>query len=105
MQFQIISCEALETYLSKNNILLIDLRDKNDYETSHLPRAIWYDWEKLEHDIGSLLNSLNYMPSWIILYCERGNTSLLVARDLARNGYPVISLYGGYNAWLKHKMP
>ena len=28
---------------------------------------------------------------------------LLIARDLARNGYPVMSLYGGYTAWQKHK--
>lgn len=105
MQFQIISCEALKDYLTKPNILLIDLREKNEYEISHLPNAIWYNWEKLESEIHLILNSLKYIPGWIILYCDHGNTSLLIARDLARNGYPVMSLYGGYTAWQKHKIP
>lgn len=105
MQFQIISCETLEEYITRQNILLIDLRDKEDYDLSHLPHAIWYDWEKLEDNIPNILNTLPYLPIWIILYCEHGNTSLLIARDLARNGYPVMSLYGGYTAWQRHKMP
>ena len=48
MQFQIISCKTLDTILKKSNYLLIDLREKQDYEISHIPNAIWYNWEKLE---------------------------------------------------------
>ena len=103
MQFQIISCKTLDTLLKKSNYLLIDLREKQDYEVSHIPNAIWYNWEKLEKEIDTLLNQLTYFPQLIILYCDHGNTSLLIARDLARNGYPVMSLYGGYTAWQKHK--
>ena len=103
MQFQIISCKTLDTLLKKSNYLLIDLREKQDYEISHIPNAIWYNWEKLEKEIDTLLNQLTYFPQWIILYCDHGNTSLLIARDLSRNGYPVMSLYCGYTAWQKHK--
>lgn len=60
MQFQIISCKTLDTLLKKSNYLLIDLREKQDYEVSHIPNAIWYNWEKLEKEIDTLLNQLTY---------------------------------------------
>ena len=103
MQFQIISCEMLEKYLKRSDILLLDLRSKEEYEKGHIPNAVWADWETLESTIPSYLSELPFEPQWIILYCDHGNTSLLTARDLARNGYPVISLNGGYSYWLSHK--
>lgn len=103
MKLRIISCEILEQYLKRDDILLLDLRDRAAYEQEHIPNAIWVDWEKIEEDIPRLLSSIGFFPSWIILYCEHGNTSLLIARDLARNGYPVISLNGGFSYWKKHR--
>ena len=102
MRFLIISCEMLEKYLALPDILLLDLREKAEYENGHISGAEWGDWETLEETMPQLLKKLTYTPSWIILYCTHGNTSLLTARDLARNGYPVISLNGGYAAWEKY---
>ena len=102
MQFRIISCEVLEQYLKRDDILLFDLRSRDNYEQGHIDRAIWADWGTLEETIPSYLAGLPYKPNWIILYCDHGNTSLLTARDLARNGYPVMSLGGGYAYWKKY---
>lgn len=102
MQFQIISCEMLEQYLKQDDILLIDLRSRQDYEEEHIDHAIWADWETLEDSMKDYLITLSFTPAWIILYCDHGNTSLLTARDLARNGYPVMSLNGGYAYWKKY---
>lgn len=103
MQFRIISCEMLEQYLKRDDILLFDLRSRDSYEQEHIGCAIWADWETLEDTIPDYLANLPYKPSWIILYCDHGNTSLLTARDLARNGYPVMSLGGGYAFWKKYE--
>ena len=103
MQLQIISCEMLEEYLKRSDILLLDLRSKDEYNKEHIPNAIWADWETLEETIPSYLATLPFQPKWIILYCDHGNTSLLTARDLARNGYPFISLNGGYAYWSSYK--
>lgn len=99
MTLKIISPGDLKNYINNYNTILIDLRDKADYKQEHIPGAVWADWEKLDKNIGSLLMSYNRKPDWIILYCERGNISLLASRDLARLGYPVISLNGGYVRW------
>lgn len=99
MTLKIISPGDLKNYINNYNSILIDLRDKPDYKQEHIPGAVWADWGKLEKNIGRLLMPYNQKPDWIILYCERGNISLLAARDLARLGYPVISLNGGYVRW------
>ncbi|MCI9078268.1 MAG: rhodanese-like domain-containing protein [Lachnospiraceae bacterium] len=99
MTLKIISPGDLKNYINNYNTILIDLRDKADYKQKHIPGAVWADWEKLDKNIGNMLMSYNMKPDWIILYCERGNISLLASRDLARLGYPVISLNGGYARW------
>lgn len=102
MTFKIISPVDLEYYLDRYNTILIDLREKEDFQKEHIPGAVWADWEKLEKNIGSMLMAYNTNPAWIILYCARGNISLLTARNLARMGYPVISINGGYERWKAH---
>lgn len=99
MKFRIISWEQFQHYKDRDDILLLDLREKKAYQNEHLPHAIWTDWEHIEENIPSLLEESHREIHWIILYCERGNTSLLCARDLARYGYPTISLNGGFLAW------
>ena len=98
MTFKIISPGDLEYYLDRYNTILIDLREKEDFQKEHIPGAVWADWEKLEKNIGSMLMAYNTNPAWIILYCARGNISLLTARDLARMGYPVTTLMEVMNA-------
>ena len=99
MTLKIIPPVILDDYMDKYNVILIDLRDKEDFEQEHIPGAVWADWEKLDKTIEHLIMTYNRDAEWIILYCDRGNISLLVARDLARQGYPVISLNGGYSRW------
>lgn len=99
MTLKIIPPGDLNNYMNKYNVILIDLRDKKDFEQEHIPSAIWADWEKLDKTIGYLIMKYNRYAEWIILYCDRGNISLLTARDLARQGYSVISLGGGYKRW------
>ena len=102
MKLKLISPEDLESYFSHDDCILIDLRDKEDFQKSHIPGAVWADWENLDTNIQYMLDEYDSNIKWIILYCDRGNISLLTARDLARHGYNVISLGGGYNSWKKH---
>lgn len=103
MLFKIISSETLSKYLQKKRSLLIDLRDKESYQRSHIPGAVWMDWEQAEKNIAVLTDDFHanhgFYPDWIILYCDSGNISLLTARDLAKLGYPIMSLNGGFQRW------
>ncbi len=103
MNLKIISEKTLSQYLNSDKILLIDLRSRKDYNDSHIPGAIWMDWEHAEEDTGAAVEHFYQQhgvdPEWIILYCDAGRISLLIARDLAGQGYPVMSLNGGFHRW------
>lgn len=103
MRFKIISCSVLSDYMQDDQCLLIDLRDFSEYCLGHIPGAHWVDWQNVEAHVQELTRSYqkkyHSCPCWLILYCEHGNISLVTARDLARRGYPVISLNGGWQRW------
>ncbi len=96
MKLKIISCTTLKKYLGRKDVLLLDLRDKSVYSKAHYEGAIWADWEHLEEEIPHLLSNTHQPIQWIILYCDHGNISLVSARELAKHGYQVMSLGGGY---------
>lgn len=103
MNLKIISEKTLSQYLYSDRILLIDLRSRESYEEAHIPGAVQMDWEHAEEETPRLLDEFvrehNHDPEWIIVYCDAGSISLLVARDLAVRGYPVMSLNGGFRRW------
>lgn len=53
---------------------------KADYEQGHLPGAVYADWETLEQNIDTILEQQEKEIRAIVLYCDRGNISLIVAR-------------------------
>ncbi len=102
MRFKIISNNALSAYLNRKDVLLVDLRSRESYDQGHIPGAAWMDWENIEEGLKELSADFpsHKLPfHWLILYCDYGNISLVTARDLARLGYPVISLNGGFHQW------
>jgi rhodanese-related sulfurtransferase len=103
MTFQIISHNTLSRHLYADDILLVDLRSREDYDRAHIPHARWMDWEYATTDIPALWADFekehHCPPQWIVLYCDSGHISLITARDLATRGYPVMSLNGGFGQW------
>ncbi len=94
MAFETIRAKDIENYIGKYNVLIIDLREPRDYRKAHIPTAINIPFLDFE-------NKKNNLPSdrLLILYCDRGNLSLLLARELGNDGYQVKNIYGGLNAY------
>lgn len=94
---EIISLDRLEQYMYRNDTLIIDLRSKKEYEKYHIPGAHHIDYE----DAPALFS----LPKekTIILYCERGASSLVRAREMEEKGYRVKSLAGGIHGWQERK--
>lgn len=99
MRLQIISVEVFEKTWKNKDCILLDLREREKYEQGHIPNALWADWETLEENMEKILPLSRKDEKAVIMYCDRGNTSLLMARDIGRLGYHAISLGGGYQAW------
>lgn len=92
--FQMITDKELSSYILQSSTLIVDLRNPEDYRAGHIPGAVNIPFDALE----TQLYRLDYYKQ-ILLYCDRGNVSLLAARNLSKKGYPVIDISGGIHSY------
>lgn len=94
MYYYTISQNELTHYLQKPDTTLIDLRTPEAFQRGHIPGAINIPYPQLH------AKSLpTFGKDIVILYCDRGNQSLLATRDLQKRGIMAFSIYGGFLAY------
>ena len=93
MEFETISPKEVDASLFRKDYVVIDIREPRDYRKRHLKGAICIPYERLEEGVAFLKRQE------LILYCERGATSMMAARDLSKKGYHVKSVVGGIQAY------
>ena len=82
--------------LIKEGTVLLDVREKEEFERSHLPGAVHLSRGVLEMKIEELLPDKS---APIVCYCAAGNRGSLAADTLQTMGYSnVVSIKGGLNA-------
>jgi sulfur-carrier protein adenylyltransferase/sulfurtransferase len=86
--------EVIKKKNMNHDFLLIDVRDKNEYETTHI------DFAKLIplHELPTCLESIP-KDKEIICHCHYGGRSMTAARFLHQHGFKVKSMEGGIDAW------
>lgn len=94
MGFSTIPTRQISCYINKPNCLIIDIRSYSDYQKGHIPSAVSIPVDEL----GNYLYIFDQYKT-VVLYCERGNASLLAARNYANHYAEVISIYGGIHAY------
>lgn len=79
-----------------NNINIIDIRSIEKYNNNHIMNAINIPFEKL------LANFSKYLEKnkKYYIYCQMGIQSRKVCQILKNNGYNVVNIIGGYEAWI-----
>jgi len=88
----------LKDMLAENKVKLIDVRNKEDFEISHLPCACSIP----KHELKNRLDELS-KEEINVIYCYNEFCSLgaKAAYYLAKDNYPVMVLEGGYRAWVE----
>jgi phage shock protein E len=86
----------------KNDLVLLDVRTKQEYEseTGHLPGAILIPVQELEkryHELDSL------KTKEIVAYCRSGVRSARASKFLGGKGFQVLNMLGGIRAWSEMK--
>lgn len=94
MGFNTIPARNIENYSDRSKYMLIDVRSPDEYMEGHIPHALNVPYEEFDAYMPRLSRKLTY-----VLYCDRGATSLLLARKMFRAGYDVLSVIGGMNAY------
>jgi rhodanese-related sulfurtransferase len=88
MRFDNIHLQQAYWILEHIRAVLIDVREKEEYEQFHLKGAVNIPYDEL--DTKKLDTQMVY-----IVYCDNGMQSMRAARDLAMDGYRVYNVLGG----------
>ncbi len=91
----VISASDLECYLDEGtDMVLVDIRDTEDFEQGHIEGAINIPSEDLPVRWRELSTE-----QLIIIYCYRGPKGMLAARNLSKAGYRAANVCGGIQAY------
>lgn len=96
MEFQVISAKELKGYIGRRDTIVVDLRERSDYQKGHIPTAINIPFDEYEEKQELLKNTLFVNYRIIIFYCDRGNSSLLVSREFRGDRWNIMTLGGGF---------
>ena len=88
---------------NSNNFVLLDVREKDEWDSSRIPGADYLGKGIIERDIESKCPNIDQE---IVLYCRDGYRSILAADNLKRMGYNnVKSMAGGFRSWVEAGLP
>jgi rhodanese-related sulfurtransferase len=84
-------------------LILVDVREDNEWAKGHLPHAVHMGKGVIERDIESQVPDVH---TKLIVYCGGGFRSALVADNLQKMGYTnVESMDGGWRGWTEAGLP
>jgi rhodanese-related sulfurtransferase len=87
-----------------HHVLLLDTREKEEYEVSHLQNALWVGDKTFELD--SVTSKITDKDTEIVVYCSIGVRSENIGEKLKEAGYSnVKNLYGGIFEWKNQGYP
>ncbi len=89
--------------MKSGNVVLVDVREKDEWDEEHIPDAIHLSRGTIELEIEEKVPALDTM---VICHCGGGGRSALTAESLQKMGYKnVRSLAGGFKAWKAVGLP
>src|SRR5215468_2468302 len=98
-----ISSQDAATKLNSGEAVVVDVRDKDEWDEGHIPGATHISRGTIELEIEEKASDPNAM---IICHCGGGGRSALAAENLQKMGYKnVHSMAGGLRAWKAAGLP
>ena len=91
-----IGTEQLEEFRHREGVLLVDVRDRYEYDAGHIPGAVHAPYARLP-----LYREHLPREAELIVYCQSGERSAYAAAYLQREGFRVRYCAGGFAEWLR----
>ncbi|MDA9601461.1 rhodanese-like domain-containing protein [Alphaproteobacteria bacterium] len=103
MSFKSLSVEDAAQSI-KNGLIIVDVRELNEYEQAHLDNAFLVPLSTLSVE---KINELNPKNKTILIHCRSGKRSKVAANVLLSQGYSgeILELDEGINAWIESNQP
>jgi rhodanese-related sulfurtransferase len=89
--------EAIEKISNEKDIIILDVRTKGEYDSSHLKNSTFITLFELSNNFDKLDKNKT-----ILVYCHSGTRSISACRKLSKNGFNVINISGGIVALEKN---
>lgn len=88
--------------IADGSVALVDVRTPEEYAAGHLPGAANCDWYTTD-----FMEKMSAYPKEtpLAIYCRSGRRSAEAAAKLAKAGYTVTNMLGGYLAWTEAGLP
>jgi glyoxylase-like metal-dependent hydrolase (beta-lactamase superfamily II) len=97
------SMDELKAHLNADDLVVVDVRERDAYEASHIPGARHLPRGQLELRVNQAFPDPNVR---IVTYCEVGKISTLAAATLKQMGFPnVMGLDAGIKTWIERGYP
>ncbi|HEY4257069.1 MAG TPA: rhodanese-like domain-containing protein [Candidatus Udaeobacter sp.] len=98
-----ISPQDAAARLKSGEAMIVDVRDKDDWDEGHIPSALHMSRGTIELDIEEKVPDPNAM---IICHCGGGGRGALATESLQKMGYKnVRNMAGGFKAWKATGLP
>ncbi|MBW1798531.1 MAG: hypothetical protein JRJ21_09055 [Deltaproteobacteria bacterium] len=89
--------------LDKGGAVFLDCREPSEYKAGHILGAMNIPRGLLEFKIAEKIPDKN---TRVLMYCKTGGRASLACCSIDRMGYKnVVSIAGGWKAWVKAKYP
>jgi len=87
-----------ELAMPKTKAIILDAREYNEYQVSHLKNAVFIGYNNFKID--TIQNLIPDKSKHIVVYCSVGIRSEDIAKQIEKAGYTnVFNLYGGIFEW------
>jgi rhodanese-related sulfurtransferase len=87
-----------ELAMPKTKAIILDAREREEYEVSHIKNAIYVGYDNF--DLKKVTSKIKDKNQPIVVYCSLGVRSEDIAENLKKAGYVEVSnLYGGIFEW------
>ena len=102
MSIKQIDCKTLKKWIDENSVIVIDVREPNEYQESHLDCASLIPLSTID---------INALPQQedkkIVIHCRSGKRSSAACEKLLsqNSSLDLYNLTGGIMAWQNEKLP
>ena len=95
--YQQITQEAAKEMMDTQEVIILDVREQDEYDSGHIPGAVLLPVGTIDEDTAAEV--IPEKDSTVLVYCRSGNRSKTASAALADLGYTNIYEFGGINTW------
>ena len=95
--YQQISQEKAKEMMDTQEVLILDVREQDEYDSGHIPGAVLLPVGTITEE--SAAEIIPQKDTTVLVYCRSGNRSKTAAKALVKLGYTGIYEFGGISTW------